>query len=349
MLSSQADPKLLKDLKKAELRFSSDEQAGINRKKSGESFVYLDASGHKVKKETTLERIKSLVIPPAWQDVWVCSSPTGYLQATGVDEKGRKQYLYHPEWTKLSQQNKFSKVVDFGMVLPEIRRKIYRDMLDETLSKDKILATVVWLLEHTLIRVGNDEYAKENNSFGLTTLRMKHVSVDGKTINFNFRGKSGVDHSISISNPKIAQIIKECIELPGYEIFQYMDDGEKHVVDSADVNAYLKSLTGEDITAKDFRTWGGTTLSAQTLHKIGPAEGEKDAKDKIAEAIKTASSHLGNTQSVCRSYYVHPTVLETYQKNILVPHFNRVHEERRSMDKLSQDEFAVLTLLERYS
>jgi len=224
-------------------------------------------------------------------------------------------------------------------------------MLIQQLNKAKLLATVVWLLEHTFIRVGNDEYARENNSFGLTTLRTKHVRVRGEKIKFEFRGKSGVDHAISFSNPKVASVIKECIELPGYEIFHYIDDlGDKHSIDSGDVNSYLKSITGEDITAKDFRTWGGTTLSAQTLHKLGFFETDVAAKKNITEAVKDVSVHLGNTPSVCRSYYIHPTVLDTYEERILIPHFDKIMANSKNKpDELTKKEYGLLTLLQKYS
>lgn len=312
------DPTLAKDLKKADLHYVSDSTSGISRKRINKSFKYFDAGGKIIESEIVLNRIKGLAIPPAWADAWICPSPSGYLQATGFDEKKRKQYIYHPDWTKLSQENKFNKMIFFGEVLSAIRKKIAGDMLLEELERDRIIATVIWLLEHTFIRIGNQEYAEENNSFGLTTLHNRHVKVRGKNVKFEFRGKSGVQHSISISHPRIAKIIKECIELPGYEIFQYLDEtGNRHAVDSADVNNYLKTLTGEDITAKDFRTWGGTVICATTLCSIGPFENPNDEKKKISHAVKKVSQHLRNTVSVCRSYYIHPLIIETYQKNKL--------------------------------
>ncbi|HEX8966220.1 MAG TPA: DNA topoisomerase IB, partial [Patescibacteria group bacterium] len=307
--------------------------------------------GKKISSDTTLERIKALTIPPAWTNVWICPSPTGYLQATGVDDRGRKQYIYHTDWVKQTQENKFNSILDFAEVLPKIRNKIYADMQEEELEKDKIIATVIWLLEHTFIRIGNEEYAKENNSFGLTTLRNRHVKVRGKEVTFEFKGKSGIEHTVSVSHPKIAKIIKECIELPGYEIFQYVnEDGSKHTVDSADVNQYLKMVTGEDITAKDFRTWGATVLSAETLHGLGPAENATQLKKNIATAVKKASSNLRNTATVCRKYYIHPVIIETYQKNILIPHFEKTYASfDREKAKISRPEYATLTLLQKYS
>lgn len=347
----QIDPALTKDLKKADLRYVDDGTAGIIRKRSGASFKYFDVNGKLIRNPVVVKRIEELTIPPAWSKVWICSSPSGYLQAVGFDDKERKQYLYHSEWLKVSQENKFSKMIFFGEALPTIRNKIVKDMVLKELERDKIIATVIWLLEHTLIRIGNDEYAKENDSFGLTTLRNRHVAVRGKKIKFEFRGKSGVQQSISICHPRIAKIIKECMELPGYEIFQYLDEkGERHAVDSADVNNYLKLLTGEDITAKDFRTWGGTILCATSLHNIGPFETPVDEKKNIRAAVKKVSQHLRNTVSVCRNYYIHPTVLKTYQKDILISHFEHTYKNyNREKAVIARDEFATLTLLRKYS
>ncbi|MFH0936748.1 MAG: DNA topoisomerase IB [Candidatus Daviesbacteria bacterium] len=345
------DSTLAKDLKKADLRYVNDTTSGITRQKNCSSFKYFDPEGKKITSQITLDRIKKLAIPPAWINVWICPSPSGYLQAIGYDSKNRKQYLYHTDWLKISQENKFHKMVFFGEVLPTIRQKIASDMMLEALERDRIIATVIWLLEHTLIRIGNDEYAQENNSFGLTTLRNRHVTVKGKNVKFEFRGKSGIDHSVSVTNPKIAKLIKECIELPGYEIFQYLDDGgERHTLDSADVNDYLKTLTGEDITAKDFRTWGGTVLCATTLCATGPYETESDGKRNVSKAVKKVSQHLRNTATVCRNYYIHPVILETYQKNILIPHFEDVYKSYdRAKAKLVRDELATLTLITKYS
>jgi DNA topoisomerase-1 len=345
------DPQLSKDLKKAELHYVHDGTKGITRKRNGKTFRYFATDGKVINSDIVLERIKKLRIPPAWSNVWICPSPSGYLQAVGFDDKDRKQYIYHPDWRKISQENKFSKMVFFGECLPTIRKTIAKDMLLGELARNKIIATVIWLLEHTLIRIGNDEYAQENNSFGLTTLRNRHVAVKGKKVKFEFRGKSGVQQSISIAHPRIAKIIKECIELPGYEIFQYLDeDGKRHQVDSADVNNYLKALTGEDVTAKDFRTWGGTMLCATSLNLIGPSQTLTDGKKKITQAVKKVSQHLHNTVSVCRNYYIHPTVFETYQKNTLIPHFAYVYKNyNREKAELPRSEFATLTLLRKYA
>lgn len=345
------DPVLAKDLKKAELRYTSDNSLGITRKRNGDSFKCFDTDKKIINSQIILSRIEGLAIPPAWSNVWICSSPSGYLQATGFDEKGRKQYIYHSDWIKISQENKFNKMVFFGQALPIIRRKIAQDMMLETLERSRIIATVIWLLEHTLIRIGNDEYAKENDSFGLTTLRNRHVKIQSNKIKFEFRGKSGIQQSVCVSHPRIIKLIKECIELPGYEIFQYLDsEGNHYPIDSADVNNYLKTLTGEDITAKDFRTWGGTVLCAGILSSIGPFQTLVDSKKNISKAVKKVSQHLRNTASVCRNYYIHPVILETYQKNTLIPLFEAVYKNyNREKAKISRDEFATLTLLQKYS
>lgn len=342
--------KLIKDLKRSDLRYVSDESPGITRQRAGRNYKYFDFGGSPITSKEILAHLKSLAIPPAWKDVWICPFSNGYLQATGFDEKGRKQYIYHSDWIKISAQNKFNKLLFFGKVLPEIRKKIYYDMISEVLDREKIIATVIWLLEHTLIRVGNEEYAKDNNSFGLTTLRNRHVKVRGKDVKFEFKGKSGVMHSVKISHPKIAMIIKDCIELPGYEIFKYIDDsGEKHLVESYDVNEYLKEISGEDISAKDFRTWGGTVLSATTLYGFGPGESENHILKNIKLAISEVAKHLRNTVRVCKNYYIHPAVIESYKGRILIPHFDEVFRSGEGKERLSKHEYAVVTLLNKYS
>lgn len=344
-----SDPQLLQNIHKADLRYVSDSTPGITRKKQGSSCEYFDSKNEKITSDTVLERIKNLVIPPAWEHVWICPSPTGYIQATGVDDRGRKQYIYHEEWKKKSQENKFNKMISFADVLPKIRNKIRSDMNNDELDKEKVTATVIWLLEHTLIRVGNEEYAKENDSYGLTTLRNRHVKVHGHDITFDFRGKSGVEHTVSISNPKIAKIIKQCFELPGYEIFQYMDGDEKHTIDSQSINDYLKTVTNEDISAKEFRTWGGTVLGGETLFRIGPAIDANELKKNITNAVKKVSWHLRNTATVCRQYYIHPVVLQTYEKNLLIPHYEKEYKNfDKSKTQLTRPEYAAVTLLQKY-
>jgi len=337
----------LSQAEEAQLKYVSDDIDGIKRFKSDKSFIFLGSKAEKIKDRRTIERINSLAIPPAWKNVWISPFANSHLQATGFDEKGRKQYRYHPKWIEATQQNKFDKMLFFGKTLPTLRRKIRQDMGKNGLSIEKIIATVVWLLEHTFIRVGNSEYAKENNSFGLTTLRNKHVKVRGSNIKFQFKGKSGVMHSVQISDKRIAGIIKRCIELPGFELFQYVDqDGEIKIIDSADVNDYLKAVTGEEITAKEFRTWGGTVLSATTLHQLGDFDSDGVKASNIKQTIKVVASHLRNTPKVCLQYYIHPTVINTYEKKLLVPFFNTT--KTKLTPELTINEFKVMNLLQKY-
>lgn len=332
-----------------DLKYIHDAIAGITRKRLGEGFVYFDPNGVKISNENILQRINELTIPPAWEKVWISPFAHGHIQATGFDARGRKQYIYHEVWKDIQKQNKFDKVIFFGRSLPKIRRRIRKDINARGLDKHKVIATVVWLLEHTFIRVGNDEYAKENKSFGLTTLRNRHVTVKGSSLKFEFAGKSGVKHLVDIHHPKIAKIIKRCIELPGYELFQCLDENlNKHAIDSADVNEYLQAVTGEDISAKDFRTWGGSFLSAVTLRKLGNPDNEVKILENISNTIKEVSRHLRNTPAVCRNYYIHPTILQSYEKKVLVKHFENLkignpHKE------LTNAEFGLIKLLEKYT
>src|SRR3989344_510907 len=348
------NPEITQELRKEGLFYCSDDNAGFFRqprldrgKSSGKSFKYYGIDGKTITDKKTLNRIKSLAIPPAWENVWICPKENGHLQATGIDDRNRKQYIYHPNWISLSSQNKFSKMVDFGLKLPNIRSKVKYDLQSKNLDKRKILATVIWLLEHTFIRIGNAEYASENNSFGLTTLRNKHVEKKGSDIVFRFRGKSGIQHEIEVSNPTVVKTIKRCIELPGYELFKFIDeDGEKHVVDSADVNQFLKDITQDDFSAKDFRTWGATSISANNFYTLGIPENRTSLKKNIIETVKKVANHLNNTVSVCRNYYIHPSVFQTYQENILVPHFGSYKNAKRP--GLSWDEYALIKLLQKY-
>ncbi len=340
---------LAEQLKKANLRYFNSDSIGFERKGAGKGFTYLNLIGQKIKDEKTLERIKKLRIPPAWKSVWICPSENGHIQATGIDEKGRKQYIYHEDWIRISQEDKFNKLLDFGKFLPTLRNQIASDMLLRGLKKNKVVAVVVWLLEKTFIRIGNEEYAKENQHFGLTTLRNKHVDVKGADINFEFKGKSGVMHNVHVNHPAVAKIIKQCTDLPGYEIFQFIDEeGVRHSVDSEDVNEYLKIQTGQDVTAKDFRTWGGSYLSATTLCALGQCEDEKTYEGNIKEAVKKVSSHLRNTTKVCKQYYIHPTVFDTYQKHILIPHFASSSKLPKKFKGLTLKEYLLLSLIEQY-
>lgn len=342
---------IIAQAEEAGLQYTNEEKTkGFSRQQHGSGFTYLDLDGIRISADRTVDRIEALSIPPAWTNVWINPSSHGHLQATGFDEKGRKQYIYHEEWTKICQQNKFNKVVFFGEVLPHIRRAVESDMAIRGHDRKKVTATVVWLLEHTFIRIGNKEYAKENSSYGLTTMRHKHVNVHGDTVQFEFKGKSGKKHQVDVTHPKVARTIRQCIELPGYQLFEYIDDDQNiRVIESRDINEYLQTITGEEVTAKDFRTWGATVISADTLHDLGPFTTKTEAKKNITRAVKNVSQHLGNTPKVCRSYYIHPTIPETYQKKILVRHFEESHKTiDKKPRKLTVSEYAVVTLLKKY-
>lgn len=339
---------LIEAAKDADLRYVSEASKGYSRKKIGKHYGYFNTEDKRIRDEKVIERINKLRIPPAWKKVWISPSSNTHLQATGLDDKGRKQYIYHPKWIELSQQTKFDKLIDFGLKLPKIRSRVSYDLQGKKPDMKRVLATVVWLLEHTFIRIGNEEYARENDSFGLTTLRDKHVKVRGENIQFEFKGKSGVMHSVQVENPKIVKTLKMCIELPGYELFKYIDEkGNRHVIDSGLVNLYLSETSGKDISAKDFRTWGGTVLSAETLHKLGDFLNEQELKSKLLETVKTVADHLRNTVSVCRSYYIHPTIFKSYEEKRLIPHFNYAVTNGNS--GLYKNEYRVLTLLQKYS
>ncbi len=297
----------------AQLRYVSATMAGIRRLGQGKTFRYVGPDGMPVR-QTVLQRIRSLVIPPAWSDVWICPLPDGHLQATGRDARGRKQYRYHPRWKAVRDENKYAKMVVFGEKLPLVRRRVQRDL--ERLmpnSREKVLAAVVKLLELTCMRIGNEEYARMNRSFGLTTLRDHHVNVAGAQLEFRFRGKSGKEHSVRVIDLKLARIVKRCRDLPGYELFQYIDEkGERHAIDSADVNQYLREICGEEFTAKDFRTWAGTVWAVTGLRHCGPAATSTQRKRNLVAVIKEVSDQLGNTPTVSRKCYIHPSVLDSY-------------------------------------
>jgi DNA topoisomerase-1 len=308
----------LESAKAAGLRYVTDDEPGIRRQKRGKGFTFLDPQGKTVKDEKTLERIRKLAIPPAWTDVWICPRPNGHLQATGRDARGRKQYRYHANWREVRDETKFGRMIAFGDSLPKIRERIDRDMSQRGLGREKVLATVIKLLETTLIRVGNKEYVKQNNSFGLTTLRDQHVDVDGATLRFEFRGKSGKEHSVEVQDRRLARIVKQCRDVPGQKLFQYLDgSGERQSVSSEDVNAYLRETTGEDFSAKDFRTWGGTVLALSALLEVGACESEREANKAVVEAIKHVSGQLGNRPAICRKYYVHPVVIQSFLEGTL--------------------------------
>ena len=333
----------------AGLSYVSDEEPGIRRKKSGKGFAYVGPGGKKVEDKPTLERIRSLAIPPAYTDVWICARPNGHIQATGRDAKGRKQYRYHPAFREVRESTKYEHMIEFAKGLPAIRRTVDRHMSLPGLPREKVLATVVHLLENTLIRVGNADYAKQNKSYGLTTLRDPHVKVEGAELKFQFKGKSGKTWRLSVKDRRIARIVKACQDLPGQDLFQYLDAaGERQSVTSADVNAYLKEITGRDITAKDFRTWAGTVLAAMALSEFEEFDSQAKAKKNVRAAIEKVSSRLGNTPTICRKCYVHPEVFTCYLEGALLLEIrNEVEEElREGLADLKPEEAAVMALLE---
>jgi DNA topoisomerase I len=332
------------------LRYVADGMPGIRRENSGHGFRYRYPTGDVVQDEAVLGRIKSLAIPPAWTEVWICPDPSGHLQATGRDERGRKQSRYHPRWREVRDETKYARMLAFGKVLPKIRKRVAQHLALPGLPRNKVLATVVRLLEVSHIRVGNQEYARENESFGLTTMRNRHVQVNGSTLRFRFRGKSSKWHEVDIHDARLARIVRRCQDLPGQELFQYLDEyGERKDVTSEDVNIYLRQISGEDFTAKDFRTWAGTVLTALALRDFKNFGRQREARKNIVKAIETVADHLGNTPAVCRKCYVHPEVLHAYQEGTLARTLqNRAEKEvAASRHQLRPEEAAVLRLLQR--
>jgi DNA topoisomerase-1 len=333
----EIDP--LKAAKAARLRYVMDDEAGISRQKNGKHFRYVNAAGDAIHDEDEIERINKLRIPPAWTDVWISPYSNGHIQATGRDAKGRKQYRYHERWTQRRNLVKFSRMIAFGKALPGLRKHIQKDLKLPGLPREKVLATLVELLDTTHIRIGNIEYAKSNQSYGLTTMRDKHVEVKGSTLRFHFRGKSGKEHEVDIQDKRLARIVRLCKDVPGQELFQYMDeDGGRHPITSGDVNDYLREITGEDFTAKDFRTWGGTLLAIMAFRECEPCENFNQAKKQVTATVKAVAEALGNTPAVCRKYYVHPLVIDAYQDGTLIDvlahlklsaHDNGLHPEER--------------------
>jgi DNA topoisomerase I len=334
--------------KAAGLRYVTDSQPGIHRRRRGKGFQYIDADGKAVRDRETLARIKSLVIPPAWSDVWICQNPRGHLQVTGRDARGRKQSRYHPHWREVRDETKYERMTIFGAILPTIRERVEQDLGLPGMPRPKVLATIVRLMEATLIRVGNEEYARENHSYGLTTMRNKHVEVEGSSVIFKFHGKSGVRHTVDINDRRIARIIQRCQDIPGYELFQYVDkDGDHHTIDSADVNDYLREVSGQDFTAKDFRTWAGSVLACTMLQEFEAFQSQTDAKKNVMQAIKEVAARLGNTPSVCRKCYVHPAVLDTYFSGAMIKTVKQRVEQETAPHALRQEEVTLLHLLQK--
>jgi len=331
------------------LRYVSDDRPGIRRRKSGMGFFYLRVDGSKLSEPDALRRIKALAIPPAWTDVWICASADGHIQATGRDAKGRKQYRYHPHFREVRESSKYEHVVTFADALPALRKRVREHMARRGLPREKVLATVVQLLETTFIRVGNDAYARQNNSYGLTTLKSRHAVVDGNAIRFCFTGKSGKQWSSQVKDRRVAKIIRACQELPGQELLQYIDEvGNLQDVTSSDVNAYLREITGNDITAKDFRTWAGTVLAAMALSEMKSFDSAARAKLNVRAAIERVAARLGNTPTICRKCYVHPAVLTSYMDgNLILEIKSEVDRElRESLAGLKPEEAAVLAVLQ---
>lgn len=328
--------------KAAGLRYLPDTGPGYRRRRRGKGFSYHTPEGELVRGEAR-KRIEALAIPPAWTEVWISPSPKGHLQATGRDERGRKQYLYHPRWRQAREREKYQHLCRFARCLPEIRRAVERDLSRPGLERDRVLAAVVRLLDTSHIRIGNDAYARENGAYGLSTIRKKHVDVDGTTVTFEFRGKSGKPWRVEVEDPELAEIVERCYETPGYELFKYVDDaGERRDVKAADVNDYLRRVSGEEISAKDFRTWSGTVLAVSELLEFETFTSERQAKRNVVAAVKRVAEHLGNTPAICRQSYIHPHVLDAYLEGELA----EVEVPEKAPPHLDGVEVAVLEFLE---
>jgi DNA topoisomerase I len=338
----------LEAAEEAGLRYVSDDQPGFSRHRKGEDFEYFDTKGKPIRDEQRLLRIKRLAIPPAWSDVWICASANGHIQATGRDARRRKQYRYHERWREIRDENKYDRLISFGKALPKIEKRVQKDLALNGLPRAKVLATIVQLLERSFIRVGNEEYARENKSFGLTTMQDRHVNVKGSKLRFRFRGKSGRQHEVDVTDRRVAKIVLKLQDLPGQDLFQYIDDeGEVRDITSQDVNQYLREITGEDFTAKDFRTWAGTVLAAIALSVAGEFATKKQAKANIKNAIEAVAKILGNTPAICRQCYIHPIVLETYLKGNSIDGLKQTEKELgKEISDAASAKAAVLKFLQ---
>lgn len=342
-------PAVKAEVKRAGLYYVSDTRGGIRRKRVGKQFHYLDARNHPIRAERHLKRIRSLVIPPAWTEVWICSRENGHLQAFGRDARGRKQYRYHAQWRAVRDDTKFSRTIAFGKALPRIRRRVQRDLRRRGLCKEKVLAAMVRLLESTLIRIGNEEYAQQNHSFGLSTMRDRHVRVERGEIHFSFRGKSGKQHAVDLRDKTLAPLVRKIQDLPGQVLFQYLDgEGKRHRVTSTDVNAYVRGIAGAEFSAKDFRTWAGTVLAAIALREFEQFDNQAQAKRNVVAAIEHVAKLLGNTPAICRKCYVHPVILSSYLDGHTVQVLQAKAELvlRRRLSSLRPAEAAVLAFLQ---
>jgi DNA topoisomerase-1 len=335
----------------AGLCYVSGRGPGIRRVRHGKSFRYVAADGRPVRDPKQIERIRSLAIPPAWSNVWICPSANGHLQAFGWDAKGRKQYRYHPLYRSTRDEAKFSRLIAFGTVLSVIRRGVKRDLQRRGLPKEKVIATVVRLLETAFVRVGNEEYARENDSFGLTTMQNRHVAIAGTRLLFRFRGKSGQEHTIELTDRRLAKIVRQCQELPGYDLFEYVDrNGDVCRIDSADVNRYIRHLANQDFTAKDFRTWAGTLLAARELYAVGRAANATAAKHAIAASVKRVAKRLGNRPAACRKYYIHPAVIDAYADGSLFPVMKQGEQQQTAYAGLGlrPEEYSTMVIVADY-
>ena len=334
----------------AGLRYANDQTPGIGRRRRGGKFYYVNPKNEEISDARILDRISHLVIPPAWKEVWISPYATDHIQATGIDGRGRKQYVYHAKWRQVRDANKYDKMVDFGRALPKIRRQTAEDLKLPGLPKRKVLAAVVQLLEKTLIRVGNREYADDNKHYGLTTMKDRHVDVVGNRLEFDFTGKSGVEHEVLLKDTRLAKVVKQCQELPGQELFQYIDaGGQRQWVSSQDVNEYLKEIAGDEFTAKDFRTWAGTVLAAKALQEFETFDSQAQAKKNVVAAIEKVAGELGNTRAICRKSYIHPNILTAYLDGSLVDQLQERVDEKldESIEQLRPEETAVLAFLRR--
>ena len=347
ILKIMKDP--VKSAKAVRLVYTSDQEFdGIARKKSGKKYAYY-IGDEKIKDQDEIQRINKLAIPPAWENVWICSLENGHLQATGIDAKNRKQYRYHSLWNALRNHTKFYRMLQFGYALPQIRLQLEKDLSLKSLEKRKVLAVVVSLMERTNIRIGNNVYEKLYGSFGLTTLKDRHVDIKGQKIHFSFKGKKGIYHDIDLKNNKLAKAVQNCKDIPGKELFQFYDEeGKRHAIESGMVNEYIKEISGEDFTAKDFRTWSGTVNALIAFKEIGEAESSKEYKTKVKEALEMVASHLGNTGNVCRKYYVHPLVINLYENNSIKKYMDELDEIEIDDGKsgLTKEENIVMKILE---
>jgi DNA topoisomerase I len=333
----------------ARLRYVSDEQPGYTRQRWGRGFTYFDAGGKRITDPQQRARFEDLVIPPAWTDVWICPHENGHIQVTGRDDKGRKVYIYHARWEELRNETKFNRMLLFGEALPRLRQRVDQDLRRHGVPRERVLAAAVRLLEQTLIRVGNDEYAQNNNSFGLTTLRQEHVDVNGAQLRFQFRGKSGKMQEVSVRDPRAARVLRALQDLPGQEILQYEDgEGNLRDVTSGDVNDYVRDATGDPFTAKDFRTWGGTVHAVRVLHQLGEAGHDSQVEKNLVALFKQVAEHLGNTPAVCRDYYVHPSVPACYRDGDFFSLCAEAELEPEDAAWLSRDEQLALHLLRQH-